>query len=101
MSGARAAMLPDGRRLHLRHGPIDLIVEAWGKADEIRAAYAQAISRFQTVLDELVAELPMLRRPVDSAPPQVWGSVARRMVAACQVHTGVFVTPMAAVAGAV
>jgi uncharacterized protein len=101
MSGARAAMLPDGHRLHLQHGPIDLIVEAWGDADEIRAAYAQAVARFRTILDELVADLSMLRRPVKNEPLQVSCSVARRMVAACQVHTGVFVTPMAAVAGAV
>ena len=28
MPGAQIALLPDGRRLHLNHGPIDLIVEA-------------------------------------------------------------------------
>jgi ApbE superfamily uncharacterized protein (UPF0280 family) len=101
MSGARGAMLPDGRRLHLQHGPIDLIVEAWGKTDEIRAAYAQAVTRFRTILDELVADLPMLRRSVNSEPLPVSGSVARRMVVACERHEGVFITPMAAVAGAV
>ena len=37
-----AALLPDGRRLHLQHGPIDLIVEAWGEAREVAAAYRQA-----------------------------------------------------------
>ena len=30
MNGPQAGMLPDGRRLHLNHGPIDLIVEAFG-----------------------------------------------------------------------
>ena len=101
VSGARAAMLPDGRRLHLQHGPIDLIIEAWGKADEIRAAYAQAVRRFKTILGELVAELPALRRPLSDAAHYVSGPVARRMMVACERHRGVFITPMAAVAGAV
>ena len=101
MSGARAAMLPDGRRLHLQHGPIDLIIEAVGEAEEIQSAYVQAATRFRTILDELVAELPVLRRPVNSARSQVSGSVARRMIRACERHEGVFITPMAAVAGAV
>jgi len=42
----QAALLPDGRRLHLQHGPIDLIVEAFGARDEIERAYAQAIDAF-------------------------------------------------------
>ena len=33
--GAQAAMLPDGRRLHLQHGPIDLIIEAFGEPAEV------------------------------------------------------------------
>ena len=30
MTRAQATWLADGRRLHLHHGPIDMIVEAWG-----------------------------------------------------------------------
>jgi ApbE superfamily uncharacterized protein (UPF0280 family) len=100
-AGARAAMLADGRRLHLQHGPIDLIIEAFGAAGAVQAAYARATARFASILAELVAELPVLRAPLGKAPPLVTGAVARRMVAACLRHTGVFVTPMAAVAGAV
>lgn len=99
--GAQAALLPDGRRLHLQHGPIDLIVEAWGAGDPVAAAYARAITRFATILDELVGELATLRTPLGSEPPLVRGTVARRMVDACTPHARVFVTPMAAVAGAV
>jgi Uncharacterized conserved protein len=99
-SGPTARLLADGRRLHLQHGPIDLIIEAWGAADEVAAAYRQATEAFQPVLTDLVDELPTLRRPMDEAP-RVVGPVARRMVAACGRHPGVFVTPMAAVAGAV
>ena len=94
-------MLPDGRRLHLQHGPIDLIIEGFGAANEVRAAYSQAIARFGPILDELVAELPKLRVPVTGAPVDVAGPVARRMVRACRPHAGVYLTPMAAVAGAV
>jgi ApbE superfamily uncharacterized protein (UPF0280 family) len=45
MSGPQISWLPDGRRLHMNHGPIDLIVEAWGEADEVRLAYEQAAAR--------------------------------------------------------
>jgi len=100
MNGPLRASLPDGR-LHLQHGPIDLIIEAWGAAAEVRAAYLQAWRRFEYLLDELVAELPMLRAPLDAAHPLAKGPVARRMVAAAWPHRAVYVTPMAAVAGAV
>ena len=60
--------LVDGR-LHCQHGPIDLVIEAWGEALEIERAYAQAETRFGTILEELVAELPRLRRPIDDAMP--------------------------------
>jgi len=99
--GAASRLLPDGRRLHLTHGPIDLIVEAFGAADEIAAAYRQATARFPGILPDLVAELSLLRAPLGERPPRAQGAVARRMVAACRPHRAVYVTPMAAVAGAV
>lgn len=82
-------------RLHLSHGPIDLIVFAEGERD---TAFAAAETRFATILEDLVAELPRLRAPLDGQ----WfaGKTARRMAEAVRPHT-VFVTPMAAVAGAV
>src|SRR5262249_56579325 len=52
------ALLPDGKRLHLQDGPIDLIIEASGREAEIRAAYDAAARRFDGLLDELCAELP-------------------------------------------
>ena len=58
--GAIAALLPDGR-LHLQHGPIDIVAEAYGERPAVRAAHARAAARFATILDELVAELPALR----------------------------------------
>ncbi len=100
--GPQIAWLADGRRLHMQHGPIDLIVEAWADdEEERRRAYAQAAARFDGLLESLVAELALLRRPVTADSPEPRGAVARRMVAACRPFADVFVTPMAAVAGAV
>ncbi len=102
MTGAaQAALLADGRRLHLQHGPIDIIAEAFGDPAQVRLAYDQATGRFTTILSELVAELATLRQPVTSAGLAVEGPVARRMVAAVWPYRQRFVTPMAAVAGAV
>jgi uncharacterized protein len=95
---AAAHWLPDGRRLHLHHGPIDLILEAWGPRPAVLAAYARATARFQRLLDELVAELPALRSP---EPGRLKGPVARAMARAVAPHRPEFITPMAAVAGAV
>ena len=94
-------LLPDGRRLHLQHGPIDLIIEAFGAAGEVARAYGQAEACFADLLATLVRELPALRRPIGETPPDLAGPVARRMAAAVWPHRAVFVTPMAAVAGAV
>lgn len=106
MSGAaQIAMMPDGRRLHLQHGPIDIVTRAWGAPGEIRRGYAQAAARFETILAELVRELPLLRAPlgyrVGEAKPAPESPVARRMADAVRPHRRTFVTPMAAVAGAV
>ena len=59
---AVAARLPDGR-LHLQHGPIDLVIEAFGATSEVERAYGQAVDRFGDILPALVRELPTLRRP--------------------------------------
>jgi uncharacterized protein len=90
----------DARRWHFQHGPIDLIVAADGAEAASVAARERGWRRFATVLEELVAELPLLRQPVERAP-DVRGTVARRMLAACWPHRSRFITPMAAVAGAV
>ena len=43
------ALLPDGKRLHLQDGPIDLIVEARGGEADVRAAYDAAALRFTEI----------------------------------------------------
>ncbi len=94
--------LADGRRLHLQDGPIDLIVEASGSAADRRAAYDAAARRFTGLLDELCGELPLLRQAADADSCLLQGVVARRMHAAVAPFAADhFITPMAAVAGAV
>ena len=130
-ASAQRAQLSGGR-WHFQHGPIDIVIDAEGDALALRCAHAAAWARFETVLSELVAELPLLRRPLahdgpshgpnhgpsdgssfasneassevsNQACPLV-GEVARRMWAACAplvAEADGFITPMAAVAGAV
>jgi ApbE superfamily uncharacterized protein (UPF0280 family) len=100
-TGARAVLLPGGRRLHLQHGPIDLIIEAFGAAAQVQAAYVQAADVFAPLLEGLVAELPALRQAVTMPAAAVTGPVAQRMLTAVAPHLPAFITPMAAVAGAV
>jgi ApbE superfamily uncharacterized protein (UPF0280 family) len=96
------AMLADGRRLHLQDGPIDLIIEARGTEANVRAAYDAAAWCFTGLLDELCEELPELRRAVDPLQCRLRGVVARRMHDAVAPYAFEhFITPMAAVAGAV
>lgn len=97
--------MADGR-WHFQHGPIDCIVSAEGGSGAAAACIEQAWLRFRGVLDELVAELPLLRIDLSSASgarvaPQ--GPIAKRMVEACRAHAegGRFITAMAAVAGSV
>ena len=99
---AQIDLLPDGRRLHLHDGPIDLIIEAFGATHQVNLAYQSAAARFVTVLDELCTELPLLRQPARLGNPMPVGVIAKRMVAAVAPYCmRTFITPMAAVAGAV
>ena len=99
---AQIRLLPDGRRLYLHDGPIDIILEAFGTPSAVKKAYQAAADRFLTVLDELCTELPHLRTRAGPQAPQLSGPVARRMAAAVAPFADRwFITPMAAVAGAV
>jgi uncharacterized protein len=102
MRSPQIGFLADGRRLHLHDGPIDLIVEGRGSETDVRAAYDAAVRRFTGLLDELCAELPVLRQATDPTKCILRGRVARRMYAAVAPFASRhFITPMAAVAGAV
>ena len=93
------ALLADGR-WHFQHGPIDLVIGAEGEPCAVEAAHESAWARFQNVLPELVTELRALRQPV-RGPCPLQGAIARRMWLACRPFHAQFITPMAAVAGAV
>jgi ApbE superfamily uncharacterized protein (UPF0280 family) len=96
------ALLPDGKRMHLQDGPIDLVIEAKGGGAEVRAAFEAAARRFTGLLDELCAELVELRKAADPIRCKLEGVVARRMHGAVAPFAADhFITPMAAVAGSV
>ena len=98
MTAQRAIL--EGGRWHFQHGPIDIVIGADGDAAAVEQAHQAAWLRFQTVLPELVAELPLLRLPV-LGPCPLQGAIARRMWLACRPYHHVYITPMAAVAGSV
>lgn len=105
MNGAHRQPLPGGR-WWFEHGPIRCAIGADGDAGVVTQSVEAAWGRFQTVLAELVAELPLLRTDLSmplalGVEPQ--GAIARRMVAACRPHAeqGRFITAFAAVAGSV
>ena len=58
-----------GNRLHLSEGPIDLVIWADGEPAAVAEAYRAAERRFDGLLAELVAELPLLRAPLRDALP--------------------------------
>lgn len=105
------ARLISGNRLHLQHGPIDLIIGADGAPEQIDNAYLAAVAAFPAILPGLVAELPLLRAPVPAAAPHPSPlpssgrgeglSAAARMLNAVWPYRDHFITPMAAVAGSV
>lgn len=97
---AQRALL-SGNRQHFSHGPIDLVIGAEGEATAVAAAHEAAWQRFTGVLEELVTELSELRQPVHGRCT-LQGPIARRMWQACHPYcAGYYITPMAAVAGAV
>ncbi len=98
-----ARMLPDGRRLHLSDGPIDLIIEAWGSADARRAAYRGggcAVRRaFSTRSAPSCRCCATAMRGAAAPRAGRWRGGCRHAVRPYAAEW--FITPMAAVAGAV
>ncbi len=96
----QVALLPDGR-LHLQHGPIDLLCRAWGTPDAVRAATTAAANVFPTLLPALCAQRDLLRRTTASRASAATHPVSLAMVQAVAPYAATGVTPMAAVAGAI
>jgi len=99
-NGATVGMLSNNR-LHLQQGPINLVIKAHGEPASVLYAYKKCTEKFAGLLDGLVNELAVLRQPVSADLPAVVDSTAQRMVRAARRFPDEFVTPMAAVAGAV
>ncbi len=94
-----AQLMRDGQRLHLQHGPSDLIVWAEGARDD---AYRAASKRFATIIAEIVEELAVLREMLSPLSKRPNGAVARRMHDVCMPFASAsYLTRMAAVAGGV
>jgi ApbE superfamily uncharacterized protein (UPF0280 family) len=72
-----------------------MIVEVTGPGRN--AGFGRAVARFETLLEELVAEFPRLRM---AAGEPLRGETARLMAGAIEPFAPDFITPMAAVAGA-
>ncbi|MGC6452316.1 MAG: UPF0280 family protein [Candidatus Puniceispirillaceae bacterium] len=97
-TGLQASLFGAGQRLHIQHGPTDLVIDADGP-DRL-ALFEVAVESMRDVLSGLADELSVLRAPWQAARPPA-GPVARRMHDACAIAGAQFVTPMAAVAGAI
>jgi len=103
MQSPTAMLLGQGDRLHLSHGPIDLIIGAEGSAPDVRRrAFQAAVARFETILDGLVVDLKQHRQRLSPDTPMPADPVAKRMYAAALPFSAqTFLTPMIAVAGSV
>ena len=95
------AML-SGNRLHLQHGPINLVIKANGNSSSIKKAYGLASQRMEGMLQGLVDNLSTLREPLN---PRVELNIddvtSDHMISTARQFEDHFITPMAAVAGAV
>jgi ApbE superfamily uncharacterized protein (UPF0280 family) len=97
--------LSDGR-WHFQHGPIDIVLQLVGDASACHDALQRTWQRFESVLPELVSELPLLRQPIanlqkNSFQGEVAGSMWQVTHDMAWAAADGFVTPMAAVAGSV
>ena len=85
-------------RLFLNHGPIDIVLEAFGKDKPL--AYEKAKKYFSTLLNELVLDMDLLKKEV--VPHRNFNNkISQSMQNATEKFYPEFITPMAAVAGSV
>lgn len=103
--------LSPGHKLHLQHGPIDLVIVIDDSESKRQAGFAAATKAFDGLLESLVSHLGLLRSEVVVDPFGEQSTIhaadaklcttARQMIEACVPFARFRVTPMAAVAGAV
>ena len=99
-SGLGRGRAEQKHRFHLHQGPIDLIIDLVGSHEAVVQARSNAEFRFSSILKELVGELSRLRQATEKSN-RFSGSTAARMWCATSIFENEFITPMAAVAGAV
>ena len=78
-----------GDRLHLRHGPITIVLKVWGDPDVVRQAQRLVTRHFPKILPELASELEDLRKPLKKAM-SFDGTVAQRMADAALPFADVY-----------
>jgi hypothetical protein len=101
-SGQVQKAMLSGNRLHLQHGPINLVIKAIGDAKSVQHAYAFAAQRMEGMLQGLVDNLSLLRSPlyiIDNR--RIDDATSQHMISTVRQYRDYFITPMAAVAGAV
>ena len=98
--GAYAGRLPSGQ-LFLQHGPVNLVVFVDADAKTVHMAEDSLMATFPYWLGALVAELPLLRTQVSELDQPLRSEIGCAMLAAAAPFADEFVTPMAAVAGAI
>ena len=89
------AWLADGKRLHLKDGPVNLIIQAFGRPAEVGRAYEAGIERARALVLETAEDVPRLQAGL---APQC--AVGARAVAACNEVPGAL-APVTALTGAV
>ncbi|WP_297493548.1 hypothetical protein [Acidocella sp.] len=94
MRRLHVAWLPDGKRLHLKNGPVNVIIQAFGRPSEIGRAYDAGIERARALVIELADDVPLLQAGLTP-----YGPAARRAVAACAAVPGAL-APVTALRGA-
>ncbi len=95
MKRLRVAWLADGKRLHLRNGPVNLIIQAFGQPAQLGRAYEAGIERARALVVELAEDLPRLQ-----AQEAFLSAVGLRAAAATQAVPG-GLPPVAALTGAI
>jgi ApbE superfamily uncharacterized protein (UPF0280 family) len=85
-------------RLFLQHGPTNVVLEAFGGNKNL--AYDNVKKYFETILEELVPDLALLKKEV-VLNRKFNNKISQSMQNATEKFTPTFITPMASVAGSI
>ena len=88
----------EDNRLFLRHGPINIVLEAIGIDKDL--AYQNVKEYFETILEQLVLDMDLLKKEV-VFNRKFNNKISQSMQDATEKYSPTFITPMAAVAGSI